>query len=266
MVQHFLPTAGDCSLLDLSTNSINYPNGSQRKHRQLLVRDSQARLDKVGRPGSKRYQRYLNKSYLYEHEWNLEPEDFEVARKSSSPFSALFDEVNRTKWEPFIDVTEEQQEYLLRKLQDASVSLVEVDEQEDEFGDFVMISSEYKVIPIDEEVKKMTQTQSLPVDFHFQKVDRKIRKFIRKNPNDPFLRSLDCKIVEYIQHTSYQSKTFSFHGSFHRMVCHGICQFYSLHSKSQNISDTRVVVVRKPKSKIAFPSITLSQFLDKGLK
>jgi len=256
--QHFLPTTGDCSLLDITKS--NSPNGSQRKHRnsQILGRDSQARLNKVGRPGSKRYQRYLNKSYLYEHEWNLLPEDFEVAIKSSSLFSALFDEVNRTKWEPFIDVTEEQQEYLLRRLQDVSVSLVE-DEQEDEFGDFVMIPSEHEVLPIVEEVK---MTQSFPAHFHFQKVDRKIRKFIRKNPNDPFLRSLDCKIVEYIQHTSYQPKTFSFHGSFHRMVCHGICQFYSLHSKSQNISETRVVVVRKPKSNVSFPSVTLSQFLE----
>jgi len=124
-----------------------------QKKRINPIRDSQARLEKVGKPGSKRFQRFVNKTYLYQHEWDLQPEDFEIAKKSPSPFSLLFDEKIKQLWEPFIDITEEEQEKLLQKLSSTSFRQ---EEQEDEFGDFVILpsSSENEFVFIEEEEKK----------------------------------------------------------------------------------------------------------------
>jgi len=247
MVQQYLPT-GDYSIIDLTPSPLQ--NASISKRQRLMLRGDRTSLTNLGRPGSKRYQRYLNKSFLQEQQWDLQPEDWEIVNFSYSPFTVLFDERHKKKWDPFVDITEEEQEQLLVELTCSKLD----EEKEDEFGDFVFIEPEVK----HEEVK----ISMPPVEFHFYKVDKKIRKFIRKNPDNSLVRSLDEEIVNYIQLATYQPKIFTFMESFQRMICHGICQFYLLNSKSEVTGSGKRVIVKKPKKEVGLPSMTLSKFLE----
>jgi len=252
MVQQYLSTPiGDFSFLEEIPNStpqtpVNQGVSPKRRQRHVAVRDSQARLSKVGKPGSKRFKRYINNSFLQDQQWDLEPQDFQLHSLSCSPFSLLFEENNGKKWAPFVDITEEEQNYLLSSLHK--------EEQEDEFGDFV-------ILPREEEIEVITTSPIRP-EVHFRRVDKKIRRFIQKNPTNQFVLSLDQEILKYIELAAPQPKTFSFDQAFHRMICHGICQFYCLHSHSRDHKGGRAVTVKKPSQGFPSPEVTLSIFLQ----
>jgi len=254
MVQQYLSTVSDYSDVLVRFATDNFPSQSQgtspKRRRNITARDSEARFGRIGRPGSKRFQRYINKSFLQDRQLDLEPEDFQVSRLSTSPFSLLFEEEVARKWAPFVDITEEQQDYLL----EAMTMTHKEEEQEDELGDFVIIPREGETI--------VEETEQFVPEAHFRRVDRKIRAFIKKNPNNPFVLSMDQEILKYIGASTLQPKQFSFDEAFQRMICHGICQYYRLHSHSRNEkSGNRVVMVRRPSEGFLSPTITLSIFL-----
>jgi len=244
MVQQYqVITTGDYNI-DSNLNSIQHVSSIAK--RKFLTN-----LNNTGKPGSKRYQRFLNNSFLQEQEWDLQPEDWNIVQFSSSPFTVLFNEKNKRKWDPFVDITEEEQEQLLVELSSSSN-----EEKEDEFGDFVFIESEVK----QQEVK----ISSPPIEFHFYKVNKRVRNFIRKNPDNPLFRSLDEQIVNYIQLATNQPKIFNFTQSFQRMMCHGVCQFYLLSSKSEVVgSGKKQVIVWRSKKEVSLPTMTLSMYLEK---
>jgi len=254
MVHQYLSTSvGDFSFLEEISTSVPSPSNPvspKKRQRYVPMRDSQARFSRVGKPGSKRFQRYMNDSFLH-NVLDLEPEDFQL-QSVRSTFSLLFEEQNEKKWAPFVDITEEEQDYLLFSMNHVKKG----EEEEDEFGDFV-------IIPI-ENMETKQEDCSFHPETKFRKVDKKIRRFIQKNPTNPFLLSMDEEIVKYIEMGTFQPKIFSFDQSFQRMICHGICQFYSLNSFSrENEKGSRVVTVRKPLKGFSTPSITLSIFLQK---
>jgi len=94
---------------------------SERPRKKKLVRDSQKAREFVGRPGSKRHNRYMNKMELLDKalsdsESELEIEiEFKIEYKS--PFAILFEDADmKERWEPFIEVTEQEQTDLLAQL------------------------------------------------------------------------------------------------------------------------------------------------------
>jgi len=217
--------------------------------RTRWVRDSVTRLNKIGRPGSRRYQRYLNREFLQEQQWDLQPEDFQVVCFSKTTFSLLFEEENRQLWAPFVDVTEEEERVMLQRM--CSGRPVE---ENDELGDWVVIDS----INAESEVKK---NPIVKPHICFMRVDKRVRKYIQKNPDSPMLESMDKGITQYIQEEK-RKKTYNFENSFHRLICHGVCQFYSLHSCSEDNEDgSRALHISKPRSHNS-PSVTLSEFLQ----
>jgi len=158
--------------------------------------------------------------------------------ESTSPFSILFEESNRKKWDPFVEVTEEKQEKLL-------------------------ISIEITTRQKDKCASKKEQDHLVSPDHSFTKVDKKIRKLLRKYEGTEFLNGLDHDIVDYISVSDIQAKVYHFSDSFHRLLCHGVCQFYSLQSKSEiypNKADAKKVIVTKSKT-LLLPNKTLSQYL-----
>jgi len=70
----------------------------------------------VGRPGSKRYQRFLNRAFLIGNGVQLLPEDLNVFVAKYSPLSSLFEPENRKIWEEFVTLSEEKQELFLASL------------------------------------------------------------------------------------------------------------------------------------------------------
>jgi len=192
----------------------------------------------------------LNKTFLHDNQWDLVPEDFTIFRMSCSPFSCFFSEANRKKWAPFVDITEEEQHKLLNQLYGSSD-----EELEDELGEWVIVEKEQKATS--DEIKI-----SFRAEVQFQRVDKKIRKLMLRNTCDEFLVLLDQEIVKFMQVPAGKLLTKTFDEPFHRLICHGVCQFYSLVSKSEDFEGGRRVVIIKSKNSLHFPSTTLSKFLE----
>jgi len=258
MVQQHLQT-GDYSTIvvtpngvqiqSVATNATTQPTFRRRRY-VPPVRDSQARISRIGRPGSRRYQRFLNNEYLIEQQWDLELEDFQVVRFGGTPFTPLFAEHNRKIWEPFIDVTEEEEQWMLRQLDGKPT------EQGDELGDWIVIEKQTEICLEDFEEPTVHASTSMG------RIQRNIRNFIRKNPDSPFLLAMDKEISDYVEH-GRESLTYLFENAFQRMICHGICQYYALISRSEDQPDgTRLTTVSKPKKGVFSTSHTLSEYLQ----
>jgi len=253
MVQQHLQ-AGDYSTIVVTATGVqSVAPTSGRRGYVPPMRHSHARATRIGRPGSKRYQRFLNKEYLSEQQWDLEFEDFQAVRFGCTPFSALFEEHNSRIWEPFIDITEEEEQWLLRQLEEGKSSNVE---ERDELGDWIIIQQEEDNL-LDEFVD-----QAIHGATSLLRIQKDIRKFMRRNPDSPFLLAMDKEIADYIEAES-QLLTYTLETSFQRLICHGICQYYALRSRSEDqIDGTRLTIVSKPKGGISLPSHTLSEYLQ----
>jgi len=84
----------------------------------------------------------------------------------------------------------------------------------------------------------------------FGKLEREITAFVRDSDGD----------LE-----NNNSVTYSFDCTYQRMLCHGICQYYGLESRSKSINeydddDNKIVIVKK-KSLTCIPNETLSSHL-----
>jgi len=207
------------------------PKGRKRNYR-WTSKDSSARFEDVGKMGSKRYQRFLNKTFLIDQERQLDAADFNIFVHCCTPFTQLWQEPKKLQvWEPFIDVTEERQEELLVSLS----------------------------VDISNYLQNMTEESA---SASFKIIDRKIRKLLKRHLRSEFLMALDDEILGYIRLDDYNTLVYSFSDPYHRMICHGICQFYSLQSRSKNSKGDRVVVVSKTQH-TSIPNQTLSQHLQK---
>lgn len=252
MVQQHVQT-GDYSTL-ITATAVQTATPTFRRRRFVPPnRDASARTTRIGRPGSKRYQRFLNKEYLSEQQWDLEVEDFQVVRFGCTPFTCLFEEHNNRIWEPFIDITEEEEQWMLRQLEEGKPADLET---RDELGDWIVVDRQEENL-FDEFVEPTVHGS-----ISMRRVHKDIRKIIRKNPDSPFLLEMDKEIANYIE-AEAQLLTYKLETAFQRMICHGICQYYSLCSRSEDQPDgTRLTIISKPRKGISLPSHTLSEYLQ----
>lgn len=217
-------------------------------------RDSLARRNNIGKPGSRRHQRWLNRMFLMEQEVELELEDFTIFDPARTPLSQIFeDSFYNEIWAPFVDITEEQEEKLLMSID------VTLTHKNDKFRREVAVSFD------DEDEDDDLDVKMHPPHESFKRIDKKIRKVLQQQIENEFLSSMDKEIASYIQIKEFNTLTYSFEDSFHRLICHGICQFYSLRSRSED-SETgdRILVIKKPATLLK-PSTTLTQFLQQKL-
>jgi len=224
-------------MIDLTSIQAGDPKNSSFKRsgtRPPFNRASSARCSYFGRPGSKRFQRYVNKSFLLENEDELRMEDLIVFQAPTiTPLSLLFEERNKKIWEPFVSVTEEQQKNM--------IAIVE------------MSSSRHTAADV---------TLSSPQSFDL--IDMKIRKILKNNSESEFFSDLEKELLHYIESDEIDSLAYSFEETYHRMICHGISQYYNLESRSKNENGNRIVVVQKKKDS-RVPGETLSQFLQRNI-
>jgi len=185
--------------------------------RKPIDRASSTRLHYIGRPGSRRYQRYLNRSYLLEKESNIISEDLLVFNPTITPLSKLLlDPENRKEWEPFRSVSEEKQEQLLQSLK--------INSSHNSEGSQFELSS------------KRVESASE----RFRSIDRKCRKILKKTTitDYEFFYDLEQEITQFIKNdcnnTDDHHLLYSFDCTYHRMICHGICQYYKLDARSKN--------------------------------
>jgi len=229
-----LAQTGDQDPIDLLDM---YERSNDKRRRKWKWVDGVQRT-RTGRPGSRRYQQWLNESFLTDTS-QLELDDFNVVHQPRiTPFHELFEEKAKLeKWQQFLDSSEEEQDELL-----ISVSLTVKKDMKlsEECGDV-----------IDSETAKQS----------FQKIDKKIRKMLQTHFDSEFVCNLDKEIVNWIRIADYNTLTYAFDDSFHRMICHGVAQFYRLKSRSKDTPSKRVLLIDKPKS-LGCPSTTLVQYLQ----
>jgi len=196
------------------------PRNSTRKPRQ-------------GKPGSKRYQRWLNASYLMDLEADLEISDFTV-EPPSSMFQTVFDDDEfYTMWCPFIETTEEYELEMLSYFEKPQSCKVSSD--------------------------PLTPEQS------YRKIHRETRRLLHKYVETEFLNDLDNEISSFVfDCTAVHELSFQIDNPFHRLLCYGICQYYSLHTKSIPVlasEQEKIVYISKPKYTFAPPHSSLCTFL-----
>jgi len=221
----------------VSATVTNSPQSSfkKRQRRWGSPRDVLNKRERVGKPGSRRHQRFLNQVFLLEQEYEVEDSIMEF---TDSPLSLLFEDQNQKLWAPFVNITEEEQQHLLNCLCDMK----------------------------EQARKKNTKdadTQNVSASQSFLRIDKKIRRLLRKHRDNQFLCSLDQDMLQYVTLADPKDRTYSLNDSFQRLLCHGVCQYYSLNSWSKDSKGRRIVTVRKPRHKaVCAPTETLRQYLE----
>jgi len=209
----------------------------------------------AGRPGSKRHQRYLNRSFLNEQESFVEREDFNIHNSNfCAPLDMIFqDEELKQKWEQFLSSTEEQQEQMLvssfpnssagTKNPRKRVSFLHQDQLNQTSG---------------------IENNTPEAHKSFNMIDRKIRKVLLRHCTSDFLNSLDHQIMEFIKQRN-NLLVYPLSEPLQRILCHGVCQFYSLQSKSKIKWGQKVVVIENHQNTVILPAETLFQYLQRTL-
>jgi len=203
-----------------------HPKGRRGKRYHWGVRDSLANRDTPGRPGSRRFQRYLNKAFLLNQSADLEANDFVITASSSSIFTEILGDGDKlATWEQFLDMNEHEQSEIL--------------------------------FAVSEQVECWID---LSPEQNFNMIDKKLRRVLQLHLCSDFLSELEAEILQRIS-GEMTSLVYTFAEPWHRMICHGICQYYSLHSQSTDVKGgKRVVVVSKTK-RTRIPAVSLSQHL-----
>lgn len=206
------------------------PTKKKFNPRKAGPRDSLNRRNRMGKPGSKRYQRWLNRSYLLELETDFDMLEFEIVPESSL-FGFLFENEEQLKiWGDFCEYSEEEQRMMLASI---------------------------------EKEEKAKNTPCTPYASWIRNVDISLRKLIRKHWETDFLKTLDEEIYQLVEMPEH-ILTYNF-DAFHRMLCYALCQFYSLRSMKKVKNSEKLVIVDNPhpQQNIKTP---LTQFLNSILK
>lgn len=222
-----------------SKQSVRFPPGihaPERSSRKKLVRDSQKSRESVGLPGSKRHNRYRNKmdlldKALSDSESELEIE-VELTVEFRSPFSILFTDSDcKKKWEPFVDITEEEQSELLSRFYpDAKQT----------------------------RPPKRTEFSTAPQD-RFNSLNRDERKLIKKYTGDPIIERFESLCIDLIlsRQTTKNIKL----TNFECLILGLVGTYFSLSVTAQSISDEEAMVTVYKQKGVLLPSVKLSEYL-----
>eukprot|EP01102_Stenamoeba_stenopodia_P007463 TRINITY_DN208_c0_g1_i1.p1 TRINITY_DN208_c0_g1~~TRINITY_DN208_c0_g1_i1.p1 ORF type:complete len:238 (-),score=64.74 TRINITY_DN208_c0_g1_i1:136-849(-) len=222
----------------------------------------------VGKPGSRRHQRFLNKTHLTDEETDEEDPfglvngEGEVPERHSMFKDVLESEEKKEIISPFLNTTIDEEEEFLASLQ----------EPEKE-----------KRPELDRLSKKML-IKYHGTDF-LEDLDRHISSFVEiigSCDSDPTnqhnaipsssypstkhrLRELTSEHFETTIDVQKEKMVIKFKDSFHRFLAHSVCRYYSLSSNSETKSGgKRLTVITVPRNSprpIAMPTITLDNYL-----
>jgi hypothetical protein len=107
----------------------------------------------------------------------------------------------------------------------------------------------------------------------FARIERQVRVALRRQTGSAFIKQLEQTLVDFIQNGAEQDQAPSsesklplvllFQDGYHRLMAHGVCQYYDLKSVSVSYSGERVTVISKPKSSqpLQLPPMPLHEYL-----
>jgi len=185
-------------------------------------RDSLNKRNRIGKEGSRRFNYWSNEFFAQtlvrssndsEGENDVWDDEYDDKYEPSHGFfSDIFHDDDKCKlWEPFLEVTEEQQNQLLSELSDPS----EEDSEEENYYAGLEYMSRYT------------------------------RQTLKKNSKSNTIKHIDKELFE-LQYISDDEKVFSFDDSYRRLLVHSVSDYYNLISYSKDTKQgDRITVVRK---------------------
>jgi len=220
---------------------------------RLSYKDSAERKLRTGR----KHNRYLNAKHLDKSEVAApnsdtenftdtdEDDDITVEEEyiyeeyTSSAFADLFE--NEPLWEKWRDLTEDQQKEIM--------SVIENETRSKPNNNIPTIKKEIRK-------KKLQNYVSSPF---LTDIEKELINFIEYFPP----RNLVCTHTSELYRIELCDNTLNvvFKDSYHRLLFHEICSYYSLESKSINKGSERVTIVTKPHT-IIKPVMNLVQYLS----
>lgn len=213
------------------------PSVRFQENQTVRERDSQKRREFKGRPGSRRHVRHMNKielidKALSDSESELEIEvEFTVSFKS--PFTILFEnEEVKEDWEPFVEVTEEDQSSML---------------------------SMYYPDPTERQISKKPNGFSTDPQECFKLLSRDEKKFLVRKAGNSLISQMETVIIDFILS---RRKTLSLSlPEYDRMIFNCCCVYYSLLVSAETLPTGEInETIHKPKG-IQLPSTKLSDYL-----
>jgi len=212
---------------------------------------------------------------------------------SHSLFSAIFEDKNRDIWEPFVSVSEEEQDHLLALLEKRNHRKTRKRNKEGNLNFNRRVSdrfTEKKCDGTDDPSDKMNKEESalptneednietevyVPSSCLFQKIDKNLRNLLKRRSEGELVCSVD-KIISshfYFNDWKCNGEDLKSHSStlrypvvdpYHRLICHGVCQYYALLSHSRNLPNgERVLIISTSKRRpLIKPSQTLTAYLS----
>jgi len=214
-------------------------------------RDSQRVRLSRGQPGSRRYQRWLNNQFPI-----MEAEDHGHDRRNitnleieSTSFADVFEtEEDSAAWDPFIDVTIEQETDMIGALQEA-------------------------VRATHAQRTKSTENP-LTGQKCFHRIDSRIRQCLRRY-NGGLLEEYESELLRFVQEGKPSSEftvphklnehalVCLFDQGFERLICHAICQYHALPCHSHDTPQgSRATMILRPKLRHCHPERSLTAHLQ----
>lgn len=121
-----------------------------------------------------------------------------------------------------------------------------------------------------EETHQQEPSDSTAPASRFARIERQVRVALRRQTGTSFIKQLEEALVHFIQNgaeAEYPNSPLPlvllFRDGYHRLMAHGVCQYYDLKSVSVAYSGERVTVIskQKPNQIVQLPSLSLHEYL-----
>jgi len=224
----------------------------------------EARVVRTGRPGSKRYQRFLNKMFLFECNEEVELDPLLTNRPGA--FSMLFRSPDREAWAAYMDHTDEcaVEDDAIRCLV-GSVSSIPLRRRPLRDQD---VNGGLGKQNVNGGLKQNNRDDSSKVRLTLDHVAPSLRKVLFRFRDSTPLIWLNGEVRSFADGSSYCDKSslsFSL-DPFLRLLCHSVCQFYRVSSRSEDTDcGERVVTLRRPRIAISSSYPSLPDLLRRSL-
>jgi hypothetical protein len=121
-----------------------------------------------------------------------------------------------------------------------------------------------------DEPHQQEPTDSTAPASRFARIDRQVRVALRRQTGTGFIKELEETLIHFIHNgaeADYPNSPLPlvllFRDGYHRLMAHGVCQYYDLKSVSVAYSGERVTVIskQKPNQTVQLPSLSLHEYL-----
>ncbi|KYQ91491.1 hypothetical protein DLAC_07248 [Tieghemostelium lacteum] len=208
---------------------------AKKKKYYYRSRDSQAFRESPGKPGTKRFNRYLNNLFLKNASSLNEQFEAEMDFCHYEMNNNLYYQDNKNWDKLFKGITCERQSEILTQFK--------------------------KRKPTDKADK---QKQLQKINQSFAKLRKNLRPIFKKpwTTNSYFISTSETQIINFCQQSFLKSTEVYIPDPYQRLLLHGMVDYYSLLSKSYtNSSGQRCTVIYKPKVMPSLPEQTLTSYL-----